>query len=122
MLRRAAPRDGPIHFRDGSPGYPARTRWHALRSGVPAPHRTLDEVAVCGTWACLAVCAQVTIQRSAITHQPFVAERIHKAALPVRSPRHLVGLDGTPTPVGSCGHGTSDERVGIIAKHFDSDR
>jgi len=61
-------------------------------------------------------------QRRPVAHQPFVPERVDEAALPVRSPRHLMVPDTGETALGARLQSASDQRIRVVAEHLHSGR
>src|SRR6266498_3049740 len=55
-----------------------------------------------------------------IPYKPHVPERIEKATLPMRPPRHLMITDLVNAPVRPSFNRASDERIRVIAEHFDA--
>src|SRR6478752_7352736 len=61
-----------------------------------------------------------TVQRTSVTHEPHVAERIEKVALTVNAPRRIVISHVVETPLRARGERTRHERVRVTAEDLDS--
>src|SRR5712672_608289 len=55
-----------------------------------------------------------------ISYKPHVPERIEKTALPMGPPRHLMITDLVHAAVCPSFNRASDERIGVVAEHFDA--
>ena len=65
-------------------------------------------------------CSGETIQRTSVTHEPHVPERIEEMALSVNAPGRVMTPQVIEAARRSSSKRTSDEGVGVIAEDLDS--
>src|SRR4249919_3830926 len=65
-------------------------------------------------------CSGETVQRTSVTHEPHVPERVEEMSLAVNAPGRLMIAQIIETPLCSSGQCTRDECIRIIAEHLDS--